>query len=121
MTCAFLPRLIQITPFQCEECHDLAPLQLGAGTRPYMEIRYIMFWGRECNVWGTKCEVLHWNENMIFYLTFLGYSQYMLHINFVHRSPYFMKRPHSNHLLVKLWPVWGWWVCNLVKIYSISR
>ena len=54
-----------------------------------------------------KCEVLHLNENIMFRLNLLAYSQYVLYISFAPWGYFFMKRPHSGHLLVKMWQGWG--------------
>ena len=49
-----------------------------------------------------ECEVLYLNENIMFRLNLLAYSQYVLHTIFAPKGYFFMKRPHSGHLLVKI-------------------
>ena len=68
-----------------------------------------------------KCEVLHLNENIMFRLNLLAYSQYVLYISFAPWGYIFMKRPHSGHLLVKMWQGWGPSSYMPAKIYGISR
>ena len=47
-----------------------------------MDIRHRMDWGPQYSVLVIKCEVLHLNENIMFRLNLLAYSQYVWYISF---------------------------------------
>ena len=71
------------TSFQSENSHVFAPVKLGLRKWLYIWISGTGWIGVHNAVFSViKCEVLYLNENIMFRLNLLAYSQHVLHISF---------------------------------------